>query len=885
MANPVWEDTSPVSVEPSIGPSWDETVDLQQKYGGATGMAKAAGLGALRGASLSLSDPLLTSTGAMSPEDIKGYKEANPWTSGLSEAGGFLAPLLGTGGMSAAGLLGRAGAGVTEKALASGVGRVGAKALGYGAEGAIMGATNSISESALGDQDLVSEKTLANIGISTALSAGLGSLVGKFAKDKSGLLIDKSSAADKMAAMNMAKNALPGSEEALVSQTVLPAESKLFLKNIISQPKANAGELRKEFTENGLPIVEGMLSENKLAQRTASALAQSGTIAGDQVQAKVDEGFKMVDHIVQSTFGTGNGLTRAEGGALIKDQIKTAADKIYEPIAKQLEANKALGKTLPLVDDDLIKASNELTKIGENWGAKGSKGGKIIQQYADRILEQPTLEKLGELISEVKADQRAALNKLAPDTNTGHALGKVIGVLEDMRGEQLTKHGLEGVREAEKEYKKFAGMLGDLVQDQGLRGSRSRGAMENAFEKIADEKFLDKIFDAKNAKGLERFSKNFPDAFQEMVGQKKSQMLQDAMNNKSFSPYQLLKNIDNEAKMSSGVKNLLFPKEEINRLDVARRWMDNLPEKVGPSGTPFGEQMIKRVRGLFDPVELARQSFAELGAVATKKTLNYVEGHPDSIAIQTLSNLDKAASKTSSAISSGVKSILSKTPLEAPLIKGASKIKSDEDYKKKAKEIKDQSNNQIYLQQKLEKAASGLFSYAPSITGAMQLSMVKAAHFLNSKLPLEPSPGLLNKPHDPSSHEISLFKRYYDVVENPLIALHQVNSGTLGPETIETLNAVYPRLYQEMKQQMVDGLTSIKNPSDIPYSKKMTISMFLGEPLDESLVPANVLMTQMAFKSAQMQQNAEQQGINPTAGGLGKVSLANRTEIGHREES
>ena len=101
-------------------------------------------------------------------------------TTGMSEVlGGFLLPVPGAGtAKGVAGAVGKGLAGVAERAGARGLASVaehvlpGALTAGY--EGAVMGAGQALSESALGDHDLTAEKLFSHAGKGGLLGFGIG---------------------------------------------------------------------------------------------------------------------------------------------------------------------------------------------------------------------------------------------------------------------------------------------------------------------------------------------------------------------------------------------------------------------------------------------------------------------------------------------------------------------------------------------------------------------------------------------------------------------------------------------------------------------------------------------------------------------------------------
>ena len=180
----------------------------QAKYGGAGSQAVAGLAGAARGASLGTSDIAARALGGTDTADyLRNIQEANPITSGVGELAGAVAPALLTEGGSAAeeapgilSTLGRAvaapgraveAAGGLGEALASGIlpeeatslaGRLGSAAAKgaarAGAEGAVYGAGDAISEQALSQNpDLDGEKFLSAIGHGALLGAATGGLL------------------------------------------------------------------------------------------------------------------------------------------------------------------------------------------------------------------------------------------------------------------------------------------------------------------------------------------------------------------------------------------------------------------------------------------------------------------------------------------------------------------------------------------------------------------------------------------------------------------------------------------------------------------------------------------------------------------------------------
>lgn len=185
-------------------PTQAELTELskQQKYGtGAGNVAKAFGEGALRGGTFGAGTYLEQAMG-VSPEAIAERSARNPIASTTGEVTGAGLSALVAPELSPAGLVGKLGAGISERlapealgegaSLASRIlnasGQIGAQAAGSAVEGAFYGAGKAVHESALGDPDLTAQKVMAHIGMGAFLGGTLGGLVkaGELAAPKIG---------------------------------------------------------------------------------------------------------------------------------------------------------------------------------------------------------------------------------------------------------------------------------------------------------------------------------------------------------------------------------------------------------------------------------------------------------------------------------------------------------------------------------------------------------------------------------------------------------------------------------------------------------------------------------------------------------------------------
>lgn len=251
---------------------------------------------------------------------------------------------------------------------------------------------------------------------------------------------------------------------------------------------------------------------------------------------------------------------------------------------------------------------------------------------------------------------------------------------------------------------------------------------------------------------------------------------------------------------------------------------------------------------------------------------------PDRL-ITGLARIEGIVSKTSSGVEKAAKSVFDTTDGLTGKAAGLYLVSHDSAmHKKLADNLTKVANNPQTLLDHVTDHTASAYDVAPNTTSGIQQTAMRAATFLSSKLPQKGNPvsSPFNKPYEPSATEIAQFDRYRTIVENPTLALKQVKDGTLTKETIETLNAVYPKLYQEMQQEVMKQASSLKKDAVVPYKTQQSVSIFLGTPVNSSMEPQAVQGYQAAIAAAA---GAKAHPAPPPHGtaGLAKLDLSARS--------
>ena len=131
-------------------------------------------------------------------------------------------------------------------------------------------------------------------------------------------------------------------------------------------------------------------------------------------------------------------------------------------------------------------------------------------------------------------------------------------------------------------------------------------------------------------------------------------------------------------------------------------------------------------------------------------------------------------------------------------------------------------------------------------------TMANGVSFLHSKLPKSttaPSELVFNPTEEvPRFSEILKFNRYKTIVDNPNLVLPMIAQGSLQPEHVEAMQAVYPALYQAQMKMLVERVMTRNRNLDTVV--RNSLSRFFQARMNASLRYTNQ-MQQMYMENAE----------------------------------
>lgn len=139
----------------------------------------------------------------------------------------------------------------------------------------------------------------------------------------------------------------------------------------------------------------------------------------------------------------------------------------------------------------------------------------------------------------------------------------------------------------------------------------------------------------------------------------------------------------------------------------------------------------------------------------------------------------------------------------------------------------------------------------PLMADQVETIAARRVEYLASMLPKRPDLGGLPTGPDrwhPSDMEMREFARRVAAVEDPGGVEERVAHGSVTPEDAEAYRAVYPERAAAFQQAIVERLPELRK--QLPYQRRMALSIFTGIPVDPAMSPNIFAVLQGQFTGA-----------------------------------
>jgi hypothetical protein len=886
----------------------------EEKFGTLAQQAMTFAESAAKGATFGLSTGLQTALGA-SPSNILARQEVNPVLAATGEMTGLVGSAFIPGGEGA--LIAKAGELGAAKLIPKAVTtfeKLGSAAAKGVIENAMVSGGDELSKAFAHDPDQTVETAITNVGLGAAIGGALGGAFGAVSPLWDATVGPKASAFLSSIRDRAEGKTLPLSDD---------------LKTVLTGLEKSGVEVSPE-------MIAG-LSEHPMAAEHFQALRESGNDPGMALRGTIDKFKDDVGEQLKAAVRPTEGLTAFEAGEKAKADFLSQAKVLDERVDAAYAPLRESEKNIMIPDEDKIKASRELIEMGSNFGAKASPEVQTFDRFAHRLNAQNSLNDVKQLITElnnewatfgINKNTKNALNEIrgflrnfedkqvegafrrfAKETSeaehaiisqnkdlagVGSAARKQRDTLIEegaaVRAQALAEHSamadamIAERKAARDQYAHFMDTLGEMSGAGKLGKIRSIADLEEALKDLPSAKLADRLFDKKNIEGLRMLQEKYPDALRAIVDQKKAHIVEAATTKGDLMHNKLLNQVNS---LPKEVRDIMFTKEQQGMINSAGAILRKTGERMGPSGTPVTLDTLWKhaPAGILGAVSMLTGHNPMVGMVLGQAGRYLSREAPDTVKLSLLKFLGSsgpvdsgawkaaadfihASQKGQSLIENSVKNVFKAGREVLP----QSIIPSEKDTKRLDKKVGEYSQDPMKMMDMGGKTAH----YLPEQASSLSKSASTAVNYLSSIKPHPPQGSAFDSKQEVSKADQAAYDRQLQIAEQPLMVLHHMKSGELQPSDVVAVKTMYPSLYNKLSEQIMSNIVDIKTDEEpLPYKTRLSMAMFMGQPLDGTMQPQNIQAAQGSGMISHAQSEQGQQMPQQKRGAMAKLGKSN----------
>lgn len=145
----------------------------------------------------------------------------------------------------------------------------------------------------------------------------------------------------------------------------------------------------------------------------------------------------------------------------------------------------------------------------------------------------------------------------------------------------------------------------------------------------------------------------------------------------------------------------------------------------------------------------------------------------------------------------------------------------------------------------LMQIGNSLHHYLPEHGQVMVQTIARNMQYLAALKPKTEPLGPLNAKQVPSKTAEARYQRALQIAEQPMVVMNKIQNGSLTVADVAHLKTMYPALYTSMTSKLTNELVnSMVDEHRIPYKTKLSLSVFMGRPLEASMNPNAIMANQ-----------------------------------------
>jgi hypothetical protein len=894
----------------------------QEQYGG-LGQQAIAGL---EGIAKGVAGPLATAAEkhilGVPEEDIKGREEANPITHGAGTMAGLTAGLITGTGMG--GAMTKAGQGAAELAGLANLAaeapllhRIGSAAVSQAAEMAVLQSGDEVSKMIVNDPEASAESAIANIG----MTAALGGAGGAFITGAVSPLWSATAGPKLERVLNGVRDHMNG------AAAILPEETEAAIKTLAPDGLQIDPTVRAVLTGNPTAIEKfNVLKEvqnpevlaglNKLHTDTSEAVMRGLGVAPDDiaVYSENEAGHSLLDAFkkeydakygpiaarlqARNEAAAGIGVTDEAKLAKYGNMLETGMNKVgtdspyyklYEDYGNRMLAKDTIGQLDQLKTEinNRVKGLkiggdyNEINALNDIKGMIADFQESQISKAAQRA-EMSAIDKTA--LENITEPTDAFSRRLAKETKT-----EIEGALKEAKatGKAEGASLLNERADVNRQYAEFAKMSDELTSHLGVGGFRGAGTLQAKLtDAISPEDLLKKFSFKGNADFIPFLKQHFPETFKEVQANELKKFLKPAvLGATGENPINIKKIGDIVSKAMAGQKEYvesILPAGAMEKIEAANKLLNAIPS-VKSSGT--AGWLTKTMRGVPASAMAAVAAITShnpiVGGILGESAHYLGRSMPDAINLAYLKFLGSEQPIKAEGFKAMVDFIHNTykgdnmiTKAVGDVFKSGAQVLTSSAMPAKA-DIEKLDKIVTKLQDTPDKVYQLQNGHVGHYLSAHQAGLTEAStralSYLQSLKPHPYRASPLDAEIPPSDTEVARYERALTIAQQPTVILKHIKDGTLLDSDMKDLGAMYPGLYKTMAQKLSSEMTDAASRGEhVAYKTRMSLSLFLGQPLDSTMAP-------MAIQTAQATYLPPPRGLMSGAGGKGSPSKLGKT--------
>ena len=892
--------------------------DMQQaKYGGAGQQALAGVEGLAKG----FAGPLATGAERMMgvpSEDIEGRANANPWTHGISEGAGLVGgALTGTGEGALLGKIGEGAAALSGIGEASTLAKVGSAAVKGAIENAVFQGGDEVSKMILHPDTPPGEAVgtaLVNVG-SAALFGGIagGGLgaVSPLWEATVAPKLEKFLGAIRDRANGQAIQLAPEIEEALATTGVQldpvaraamsgdplakerfnilrEGKNQTVLDSIDNVQKATNEAVAKSF---GKPLEDiANHSEAELGRSSMDSFKQEFKEKYAPISKEYEEVTdKFKDHEIP-TFEAADPDLHAppESAPAFREETQEAlpnmggaAETTQIPVQQE-----GLSFTPPESGPNYRgEMAESVTKVANDFGAvgPGAPGGHVVNLVMDRIPQLKTIQDVSNLLSTVrKMTQGDPMLWGVGGALKESLLASQQSILERTIGKEAPEL-FDRYMAVRGQYRDFARVTDEAAQNLSLgKTGGPKDFLSTLEEKRSPEEFLRKLSPKNNAEIIPFLEKNFPGTLENLRQNEFAKIAKSSID-RAGDEYTVNAKRLNAAldKLSPEMRSFALPQGAEDAIKAAQTlqgalpsfkssgtagWMDSLFSKLPASAGAVASMLMGHNPAVGFLLGQAGKLLARDAPDAMRLSYLKYLGSDKTVSaggFKAMTDFIEQAAKGETLMNKAVVSVFKDGAKVLPEShfddeRGIERIR-----KAVAKAQTDPSD--------LFQVGGQTGHYMPDHGAAMATTATRVVQYLSKLQPNQTKTGILDSKPQVSKIATAEYNRALAIANRPLLVAHNIQNGTLTAQDVLAIRNMHPELATKLTQKLTHAMMDhVAKDGFVDYPKRLSLSLFLGQPLDSTMTPQGILGAQP--KTAAQAPGEPPQGKPPTQHSMDQMS-------------